>query len=109
MELPESLIFYDGVVFLLGVLFALLYLYHISRTLKFNCYTVVLFFLYVIFSYSSYNIMVMPIHDYNVAVARNFIYHYKVLSILSIADVLFIVLFLLFWPCGAKKRGVCLC
>ena len=48
--------------------------------------------------------MVMPIHDYNVAVARNFIYHYKVLSILSIADVLFIVLFLLFWPCGAKRE-----
>ncbi|WP_222930410.1 hypothetical protein, partial [Serratia marcescens] len=109
MELPESLIFYDGVVFLLGVLFALLYLYHISRTLKFNCYTVVLFFLYVIFSYSSYNIMVMPIHDYNVAVARNFIYHYKVLSILSIADVLFIVLFFVVLALWGLKREVFVC
>lgn len=37
--------------------------------------------------------MVMPIHDYNIAIARNIIYHYKIFSFISVIDIVFIIIF----------------
>jgi hypothetical protein len=92
MELSDSLILYDSIVFFVGLFLAFVYLYYIVRKFNFDYNVVALFILYVICSYSSYNIMVMPIHDYNLPVARNFIYHYKVFSIFSITDIVFFAL-----------------
>lgn len=91
-ELSDSLVLYDTIIFLLGLLFAFCYLYYIVKKFKFDYNVVIFFIIYILCSYSSYNIMVMPIHDYNVAVARNFIYHFKVFSLLSITDIAFFFL-----------------
>lgn len=92
MELPDSLIVYDTLVFFAGLLVAFIYLYRISQKYSFDFHAVMLFLIYILCSYSSYNIMVMPIHDYNIAIARNFIYHYKSLKFLSITDIVFVML-----------------
>lgn len=94
-ELPNVLVIYDSIVFFLGLFLAFAYLYRIAVRFHLNFYSVTLFSLYVLCSYSSYNIMVMPIHDYNVAIARNIIYHYKIFGFISIVDIIFITIFLL--------------
>lgn len=85
-ELNNLLIIYDSIVFL-GLFLAFAYLYRIAARFHLNFYSVTLFSLYVLCSYSSYNIMVMPIHDYNIAIARNIIYHYKIFSFISVIDI----------------------
>lgn len=92
-ELPDLLIVYDSILFFLGLFLAFAYLYRIVVKYNFNLHAVILFALYVLCSYSSYNIMVMPIHDYNIAIARNFIYHYKFFSFVSIVDIVFVTIF----------------
>ena len=84
-ELNNLLIIYDSIVFLVFSLLLPIYIVLQQGSLKF--YSVTLFSLYVLCSYSSYNIMVMPIHDYNIAIARNIIYHYKIFSFISVIDI----------------------
>lgn len=93
-ELNNLLIIYDSIVFL-GLFLAFAYLYRIAARFHLNFYSVTLFSLYVLCSYSSYNIMVMPIHDYNIAIARNIIYHYKIFGFISVIDIVFIIIFAL--------------
>ncbi|HAT3693757.1 MULTISPECIES: hypothetical protein [Serratia] len=92
-ELNNLLIIYDSIVFFLGLFLAFAYLYRIAARFHLNFYSVTLFSLYVLCSYSSYNIMVMPIHDYNIAIARNIIYHYKIFGFISVIDIVFIIIF----------------
>lgn len=47
--------------------------------------------LYIAGTYSSYNIMIKPIMDFNLVVPRNFLYHYKLLGPLSMLDLLMIL------------------
>ncbi|HHW3984044.1 TPA: hypothetical protein ACTW1J_000112 [Raoultella planticola] len=48
-------------------------------------------FLLIITSYSSYNIMVAPVHDYNQVISRTFMYHQKIFGPFNLVDVLFII------------------
>ncbi|MBH2749107.1 MULTISPECIES: hypothetical protein [Serratia] len=90
-EVPGELISIDSFVFLVGLFFALFYLYSFSKGRGFSRYLFFFLLCYIICSFSSYNIMVMPIHDFNIPIARNFIYHYKLYSILSPLDIVSIV------------------
>ncbi|BEM86424.1 hypothetical protein SME46J_08940 [Serratia marcescens] len=90
-EVPGELISIDSFFFLVGLFFALYYLYSFSKGRGFSRYLFIFLLYYIICSYSSYNMMVMPIHDFNIPVARNFIYHYKIYSILSPLDIVSIV------------------
>ncbi|BEO36787.1 hypothetical protein SMQE08_08750 [Serratia marcescens] len=93
-----NLIFLDSVVFFITLIVVSVYVRHFNKKYKMGFAFLVLMFFYVICSYSSYNIMVKPIHDYNLAIPRTFIFHFKVigplvpLDILCVVTLLFIVL-----------------
>ncbi|RCK54065.1 hypothetical protein TH25_01605 [Thalassospira profundimaris] len=86
----SSAIFYDNYVFCGLTVAALIYAF-INQRSNFN-----LIFLYIIATYSSYNIMVKPIHDFNIVIARNYIYHQKAVGPLSWIDIIFFA-FLVFY------------
>ncbi len=87
------LILEDSIVFFIFLFLALIYLYKTAKKNKFNIYTVLIFFIYIVCSYSSYNIMVKPIHDFNIAIPRTAIYHFKVAGPLAPIDVVFLLIF----------------
>lgn len=86
--IPDSLVMFDSVVFLVFLFLGGVALYIFNSRYRLGVNLTIFLLVYIIFSYSSYNLMVMPIHDFNIPVARNFIYHFKVISILSPSDVI---------------------
>ncbi|CAI1121791.1 hypothetical protein [Serratia entomophila] len=95
--IPHSLVILDSIFFISLLCIALLVLYFFSRKYKFSPALTLLLFIYVIFSYSSYNIMVMPIHDFNLPIARTFVYHFKIFSVFSFTDIFFLIVFTVFF------------
>ncbi|AYO37046.1 MULTISPECIES: hypothetical protein [Serratia] len=87
------LILEDSILFFVFLFLALIYFYKTAKKNKFNIYTVLIFLIYIICSYSSYNIMVKPIHDFNIAIPRTAIYHFKVAGPLAPIDVIFLLIF----------------
>jgi len=86
--IPRSLIVFDSAIFIFFIIVGFIYLIKVSR--RYNLSAAFVFFLaiYIVLSYSSYNLMVMPIHDFNIPIPRTFIYHYKVFSSFSPLDLL---------------------
>ncbi|CAI0883136.1 Uncharacterised protein [Serratia entomophila] len=106
--IPHSLVISDSIFFIIFLCVALFVLYLFSKKYKLSSAVLLLLFIYIVFSYSSYNIMVMPIHDFNVPIARTFVYHFKIFSVFSFADIFFlIVLVVLFtqWLLGQKTES----
>ncbi|HED3709618.1 TPA: hypothetical protein R4186_000580 [Serratia marcescens] len=93
--IQSSLVMFDSIVFLVFLFIGLSALYIFRKKYKLGVNLTIFLLVYIIFSYSSYNLMVMPIHDFNIPVARNFIYHFKLISALSLSDV--IILFAVFF------------
>lgn len=89
----DFLILQDSIVFFLFLAIALIYFLIVAKKNGFNIYTIILFSIYIICSYSSYNIMVKPIHDFNIAIPRTGIYHFKVIGPLAPIDIIFLLLF----------------
>lgn len=89
----DFLILQDSIVFFLFLAIAFIYFLIIAKKNGFNIYTIILFSIYIICSYSSYNIMVKPIHDFNIAIPRTGIYHFKVIGPLAPIDIIFLLLF----------------
>lgn len=83
-----SLIFADSIVFFISLVVSFLYVWRFNKNYKLGGAFLFLMFFYIICSYSSYNIMVKPIHDYNLAIPRTFIFHYKVFGPLAPLDIL---------------------
>jgi len=89
MSLIEAGI-YDAVLFAITLAFGLFTaLRGTSKYLK------LFLVLYVFITYSSYNIMIKPIHDYNVVIPRNFIFHFQI-KYLNVIDIFFLLLLFLF-------------
>lgn len=89
MGLNEAILF-DALNFSLFLFMALCYAFLLKRRIS----KVVgrwFVFLLIITSYSSYNIMVAPVHDYNQVISRTFMYHQKIFGPFNLVDVLFIV------------------
>ncbi len=85
----STLIFFDSLVFVVGLIAGGFVLYLQTR----RSFFLFLFgLLYLLGTYSSYNIMVKPIHDYNRVIARTFFYHQKVLGPLAVVDLLVLIL-----------------
>lgn len=93
-----SLIILDSIVFFITLIIGFLYVWRFNKKNNIGYSFLVLMFFYIICSYSSYNIMVKPIHDYNLAIPRTFIFHFKVfgplvpLDILSVLALFFIII-----------------
>lgn len=75
----------DSINFLLFILIAFILISKKMKGIK-RLY----FYLYILFTYSSYNILIKPIHDYNIVIPRTALFHMKTVSIFSIADVIVI-------------------
>lgn len=89
-----SLIFYDSILFVFFLVVAFLFISWVSRKYSLGGYPKLFLWLYTLCSFSSYNIMVKPIHDYNLAIPRTFIYHFKVIGPLAPIDIAFLALLL---------------
>ncbi|KYQ95119.1 hypothetical protein AWY96_17145 [Serratia plymuthica] len=87
------LILEDSIVFFAFLIAAFIYILRVAKKNKFNIYTILIFSIYIICSYSSYNIMVKPIHDFNIAIPRTAIYHFKVAGPFAPIDVIFLFIF----------------
>ncbi|CAI1592051.1 Uncharacterised protein [Serratia proteamaculans] len=86
-----GLIFIDSIVFFIFLFIAFLILLRFKRTNSISKSFFILLIFYVVCSYSSYNMMVKPIHDYNMAIARTFIFHFKVIGPLAPLDIVFLL------------------
>ncbi|CAI0858123.1 Uncharacterised protein [Serratia quinivorans] len=86
-----GLIFIDSIVFFVFLFIAFLILLRFKRTNSISKSFFILLIFYVVCSYSSYNMMVKPIHDYNMAIARTFIFHFKVIGPLAPLDIVFLL------------------
>ena len=99
-----ELIAEDSVIFLLGVIVSIALLWKRSKAFPglrpFGL-------LYIGGTLSSYNIMVKPIHDYNLVVARTLLPHGKVLGPLSVLDTLMVLvlLYLIVWSRASERRS----
>ena len=78
----------DGIVFILTLVLGLAYVMRTSLGKE-----RLFLSLYVLTTYSSYNLMVKPVHDYNLVVPRTFIFHYELFGPLNSVDIIFIFLF----------------
>ncbi|WP_165877149.1 hypothetical protein [Serratia marcescens] len=85
-----ALILQDSFVFIAFLTMGVLYILRVGKKYGFGLYAKSFLILYAICSYSSYNIMVKPIHDYNLSVPRTFIYHFKLVGPLAPVDVIFL-------------------
>ncbi len=103
--IPRSLVLLDSLFFVALLCVALGFLLFFSKKHKLGKFISFLLFIYIVFSYSSYNIMVMPIHDFNMPIARNFVYHYKLLGVFSFADIFFLMTLLVFSAHWMLKRN----
>ena len=94
----------DSVLFFIGILASIFVLWRRTRPYPglrpFGL-------LYIVGTHSSYNIMVKPINDYNLVVARTFMTHGKVVGPLSVLDTLMLVLMLamLGWSRASERRS----
>ncbi|MFN2994119.1 hypothetical protein ACOMDM_07695 [Serratia plymuthica] len=86
-----GLIFIDSIVFFVFLAIAIFILFRFKRINKISKSFFFLLLFYVVCSYSSYNMMVKPIHDYNMAIARTFIFHFKVIGPLAPLDIVFLI------------------
>lgn len=100
MNLLEAGI-YDSILFVISLIVAIIFVVKNSKS-TFRIFLII----YVLMTYSSYNIMIKPIHDYNIVIPRTALFHYKLISILSIADVLMIVTFIIFMALYIKKGHI---
>jgi len=98
-----ELFVYDSIVFLSSVIIALVFL--VKRT-RHNKYLLTLGIIYILGTFSSYNIMVKPIMDYLIIVPRNAFYHLKLIGPASLSDVLMIIgiIFIMLYSFLYKKR-----
>ncbi|HFS8200519.1 TPA: hypothetical protein ACH2JW_001450 [Serratia marcescens] len=104
--IPHSLVVLDSIFFIGFLIAALIILYFFYKKYELNRSFAFLLFTYIIFSYSSYNIMVMPIHDFNIPIARTFIYHYKVIGLFSSADIFFLAMLSVCLVQWAMNKGI---
>lgn len=86
-----GLIFIDSIVFFVFLSIAIFILFRFKRINNISKSFFFLILFYVVCSYSSYNMMVKPIHDYNMAIARTFIFHFKVIGPLAPLDIVFLI------------------
>ncbi|WP_199635218.1 hypothetical protein JEM67_08630 [Serratia sp. PAMC26656] len=86
-----GLIFIDSIVFFVFLSIAIFILFRFKRINSISKSFFFLLLFYVVCSYSSYNMMVKPIHDYNMAIARTFIFHFKVIGPLAPLDIVFLI------------------
>lgn len=84
----NTLIGIDFFVFIIGFIVSTLFL--VKRFYK-NWPLLLLGIFYIIGTLSSYNIMIKPIHDFNIVIARNFFYHYELVGPLSVLDILILL------------------
>lgn len=90
MNLIEAGI-YDSVLFVISLFIAFIFVFkNTNGSLRW------FFLLYVLLTYSSYNIMIKPIHDYNIVIPRTAFFHLKIISFLSPADIIMIIIFTIF-------------
>jgi len=92
---------YDSILFVISLIIAIVFVIKNSKS-TFRIFLII----YVLMTYSSYNIMIKPIHDYNIVIPRTALFHYKLVSILSIADVLMIITFIIFAVLYIKKGHI---
>lgn len=104
--IPHSLVVLDSIFFIGFLIAALIILYFFYKKYELNRSFAFLLFTYIIFSYSSYNIMVMPIHDFNIPIARTFIYHYKIIGLFSSADIFFLAMLSVCLVQWAMNKGI---
>lgn len=94
----------DSLVFLSAALICLAVLWRRTR----HCKALRPFgLLYIAGTLSSYNIMVKPVHDYNLVIPRTFLTHGKFVGPLSVLDALMILGLLLawLWPGRTRQRN----
>jgi len=90
MSLIEAGI-YDSILFIVSLFIAFIFIFK-----KTNASLRWFLIMYVLLTYSSYNIMIKPIHDYNIVIPRTAFFHLKIISILSVADIFMIITFTIF-------------
>lgn len=78
----------DSIIFFIGVLFALIYVF--KKTLRHERKW---YILYIAFSFSSMNIFIKPVHDYLIVTPRTFLFYYKIFNLFSPLDITFVFLF----------------
>ncbi|MBH2546027.1 hypothetical protein I5Q23_13925 [Serratia marcescens] len=100
-----GLIFIDSIVFFIFIAIAMLILFYFKKSEKISKSFLLLLIFYVACSYSSYNMMVKPIHDYNMAIARTFIFHFKVIGPLAPLDIIFLLTLMLIVLKKALQRN----
>lgn len=90
MNLNQS-IFIDSMIFYAVNIYIILWVIRKNITIREK----LAYILFFIILNSSYNIMIKPIHDYNISIPRNFIWNYDLIGPLAIADIIFLLLFIL--------------
>lgn len=90
MSLDKSILI-DSIIFCLVNIYIIFWVLLKKISRKDKLYYIIFF----IILNSSYNMMVKPVHDYNLNIARTFIWRYKVIASLSIFDIIFLIFFII--------------
>lgn len=82
----ESAILLDNILFTITLTISLIVILIYKRK-YYDSLEILIFYMFV--ALSSYNIMIKPIHDYNIVIFRNAFYHYELIGPISFSDILF--------------------
>lgn len=94
-----SLLSLDAIIFSIGILIALIYIF--KKTLKKERKW---YILYTAITFSSMNIFIKPVHDYLIITPRTFLFYMKFMNYFSPMDIIFMILFIGVFIDIYKKR-----